>query len=538
MAFFDNILKRKKTAPRVRAYSAAKVDRLSADWVMAHTSANAELKYGALPAIRSRARDLERNNPLARKYLLMCEANIVGQSFALKLNSDDAKAREVEAAFFKWLDRADVTGRHAAGDLQRAAVRMTARDGEAFTRVYKSANLPDGIGVQLLESDFVNDQCAVPHNGNTVVMGVALDTYGREVAYNVYDEHPGDLGYGSGSGLRASWVPADLMVHTFISERPGQTRAPSWMAASMMSLRMLDGYREAELVAARIASCKMGFYKIPPGEDFGADGKTQNGAPVSDASPGTFEQMPTGWEFQSYDPTHPAGNFAPFCKDIERDIANGFGVAYSNLANDLESVNYSSIRAGTIEEREMWKVKQQWFANSFLRPLYRAWLPMAQLAGTVRLTAAQEKAFETADTWTGRRWDWVDPSNDIAALKEQVALGIISPSQIASERGANFSLVTRQIALDTQERKDAGLIAETSDGAVQDQALNGAQITSLVAVMTAAASGQLPKESVAPILAAAFPSIDEAELKAITGPLKAFALPVDPGAISGKGTTP
>jgi lambda family phage portal protein len=248
------------------------------------------------------------------------------------------------------------------------------------------------------------------------------------------------------------------MVHVFVGERPGQTRAASWMAASMMAIRMLDGYREAELVAARIASCKMGFYKIPPGENFGADGSTSNGAPTSDASPGTFEQMPNGWEFQSYDPTHPAGNFAPFCKDIERDIANGFGVAYANLANDLESVNYSSIRAGTIEEREMWKVKQQWFSNAFLRPLYRAWLPMAQLSGTVRLTAKQEKDFLEADVWTGRRWDWVDPSNDIAALKEQVALGITSPSQIAAERGQNFAQVTKQLAADNQLRVGAGLV--------------------------------------------------------------------------------
>ena len=469
--FLSKLLgKRTKKPVRSRAYAAAKVDRLTADWVMSHTSANAELKYGALPAIRSRARDLERNNPLARKYLLMCEANIVGQSFALKVNSADPKAREVEAAFLKWLERADVTGRYSAGDLQRAAVRLVARDGECFGRLYKSPEFPDGLGLQLLESDFVNDQCELSYNGSTTVMGVALDRFGREIAYAVYDSHPGDQGYGSGAGVRTSWVPADKLLHVFVSERPGQTRAPSWMAASMMAIRMLDGYREAELVAARVASCKMGFYKIPPGDDFVGDGAQADGAAVSDASPGAFEKMPTGWEFQAYDPTHPAGNFAPFCKDIERDIANGFGVAYANLANDLESVNYSSIRAGTIEEREMWKVKQQWFAHAFLRPLFRAWLPMAVLNGSVKLTPKQEDEFAMADTWTGRRWDWVDPSNDIAALKEQVLLGITSPSQIASERGQNFEQVTKQLEADNKMRVDAGL---SPFGAPVDSAAKG-----------------------------------------------------------------
>jgi len=393
----------------------------------------------------------------------MVETNIVGQSFALKITSDDPATSIVEKAFFSWLDRCDVAGRLSGGDLQRLAVRLTARDGEAFARLYRDSKLPDGIGVQLLESDYIPDQVNTDLGMQEVenvmtVMGVILDQYGREIGYHVYDRHPGDLGYGStAANISMHTVPASGMIHIFSPERPGQTRAPSWMAASMLSLKMLDGYREAELVAARIASCKMGFYKIPPGDDFTADGTTDDGAPTSDAAPGVFEKMPSGWEFQSFDPTHPAGNFAPFCKEITRDIANGFGVSYNNLSNDLESVNYSSIRAGTIEEREMWKVRQAWFSNAFLRKLYRARLPMAIQAGTIKLSAAQQNIFSASDTWTGRRWDWVDPTKDITALKMQVDLGITSPSQIAAERGQNFAAVTKQISEDNKARAEAGL---------------------------------------------------------------------------------
>ncbi len=58
--------------------------------------------------------------------------------------------------------------------------------------------------------------------------------------------------------------------------------------------------------------------------------------------------------------------------------------------------------------------------------------------------------------------------------------------------------------------------------AVQDTALNGAQVQSMVAILSAAASGSLPQASVMPMLRAAFPAIPPATLEGIVRPLYGF----------------
>jgi hypothetical protein len=53
-------------------------------------------------------------------------------------------------------------------------------------------------------------------------------------------------------------------------------------------------------------------------------------------------------------------------------------------------------------------------------------------------------------------------------------------------------------------------------------ALNGAQVTSLIDVIQSASSAMIPKESVKPIIAAAFPTLDAATINAIVEPLSGF----------------
>ena len=96
---------------------------------------------------------------------------------------------------------------------------------------------------------------------------------------------------------------------------------------------MLAGYLEAELVASRIGACYSGFYIIPPGEDFTGDGIDNNGTPLSDASPGTFERLPKGWDFKAFNPQHPTTQFGEFVKSCLRQIAGGLNVIYQKKNN-------------------------------------------------------------------------------------------------------------------------------------------------------------------------------------------------------------
>jgi capsid protein len=233
--------------------------------------------------------------------------------------------------------------------------------------------------------------------------------------------------------------------------------------------------------------------------------------------------MPTGWEFQSFDPQHPTTAFGGFVKECKRDIAGGLNVAYNNFANDLEGVSYSSIRSGTVEEREQWKVKQDQFARIFPHAVWVAWLNARTLdKDPVPSDVADE--YSNRDVWTGRRWPWVDPQSDIAARKEEIALGLTAPSIIADEMSSDYAEVQDRLKSDNDMRAANGLqpISAQTGTAAQDTALNGAQMASLVQILTSAASGAIPKESVPAILAASFPNLEESQIAAIVAPLNAF----------------
>jgi lambda family phage portal protein len=331
-------------------------------------------------------------------------------------------------------------------------------------------------------------------------MGVEIDAHCKPVAYWLWEGNPADAASGVGffTGQRVR-VPASEIIHVYRAERPQQVRGVPWCSSAIQTLHMLEGYQEAELVAARTASCKMGFYKIPPGEDFTPDAEGTQG-PLSDASPGTFERLPTGWDFVQYDPQHPGANFDVFVKSILRSAAGGLNVAYNNFANDLDGVSYSSIRSGTLEERENWMVVQDWFINSFCSPLYSAWLESALLTQSVKLPFAKLEKFR-ADTWTGRRWPWVDPLNDVQTREKELQLGITSKSQMVSEQGKDFAEVQAQIAADRdieEANSPEGAAVITTDGApmaVQDTAMNGAQVTAAVDVVKAIVLGDIPRET-------------------------------------------
>ncbi len=528
----SNILQRREVKThQARMYNGAKVNRLTQDWVYSQLSANEEIRRG-VKLLRDRSRDLERNNDHIRRYLQMVESNVIGRGVKLKVKAKDSNGTidkmasdYLEASFLKWANFADASGIMRWLDLQRLIVRTVARDGGCLIRLLRGGQYKDGIGLDVLEIDYLDENFFLRlDNGNRVIMSVEIDDHCKPVAYWLWQGNPADAASGVGffTGQRIR-VPASEIIHVYRAERPQQVRGVPWCSSAIQTLHMLEGYQEAELVAARTASCKMGFYKIPPGEDFTPDAEGSQG-PLSDASPGTFERLPTGWDFVQYDPQHPGANFDKFVKSILRSAAGGLNVAYNNFANDLDGVSYSSIRSGTLEERENWMVVQDWFINSFCSPLYSAWLESALLTQSVKLPFAKLEKFR-ADTWTGRRWPWVDPLNDVQTREKELQLGITSKSQMVSEQGKDFAEVQAQIAADraietANQPADAQGLVVTSTGdtamSVEDTAMNGAQVTAAIELVKEIVFGNIPRETGVMMLAQFF-KIDQSDADKMIG---------------------
>lgn len=119
--------------------------------------------------------------------------------------------------------------------------------------------------------------------------------------------------------------------------------------------------------------------------------------PVMNVEAGTFEQLPEGVSFTSFDPQHSTNQFGTFVKQIIRSVASGLNISYASLSNDLESVNYSSIRQGALEERHYYKSEQRFLIEHFLQPVFEVWLLMAILS--------RRSLWLSFQLTSGQRWE-------------------------------------------------------------------------------------------------------------------------------------
>jgi lambda family phage portal protein len=467
MGLFSNLLARVAPRRQKRSYAAAQLTRLTEGWSTVNHAANVDL-HRSLDALRARSRQLCRDNEYARKFLNLAATNIVGPAgFTLqarvyeKPGVPDASANDaIEAAFARFCRKGvcDVSGLHSLRGVEDLLIKTAARDGEYLVRkVYgRAARNEFGFALQVLDIDRLDTQLNRPQeNGQTAIrMGVEIDSFGRPTNYWLKESHPGDL-YG-GPSTRHLVVPADEILHGYISERPEQLRGVPWMHAAMLGLNNIKGYQEAAVIAARVGASKMGFFTTPTGEAFpaatGVEGTpgTASEQLMMDADPGVFQSLPEGVQFTPFNPDYPSAMFESFMKTNLRGIASGLGVAYHALANDLEGVNFSSIRSGTLEERDQWQMLQQWFVEHFLTPVYQEWLKSAISFGAITLANGSALPIRKLDKfsahlWQPRRWEWVDPLKDIEADKAAIDANLKAPQDIAAKMGMDYEDVLQKI---------------------------------------------------------------------------------------------
>lgn len=470
MGLFD-VFKRDK-APKTgkRNYAAATKGRLFADFQGSNRSADSEIRW-AIRDIRNRSRDLERNNEYLRRYLQLLRTNVVGENgFRLQLKARNPDGRMdmagnniMEAAWaeFSRMGGPTVDGGMSLIDLTNHIITGTARDGEVFLQIVKRPFLRHGIGLQIIEPDRIDeDMNELRPNGNPVRMGVELDAETRRpVAYHVLVNHPGDYDYVTLSkGEKRTRIAASSMMHIYRPERAGQTRGVPWSTSAIPALKMLNGYREAELVAARVGAAKMGFFTSPAGDGFTADGYEDTFTPIFDASAGSFHQLPAGVDFKAFDPTHPTSAFADFEKAILRGIASGLGVSYAALANDLEGTSYSSVRQGALEERDFYRTLHRFVIDHFLDPFFRIWLEhVIDFQLTPIYGPGKFEKFSANVSWRGRGFSWVDPMREINAAVIGLHNGILSHSDIAANYGRDAEETFAQIQRDKEMAAQFGL---------------------------------------------------------------------------------
>jgi lambda family phage portal protein len=465
-----------------RMYAGARNSRLTAGFPgYNNSSADAELAL-SLTQLRARSRQLVRDAGYAKRAKVIVVNNVIGAGVGLQ--AQVASVREnpratlnaaIEAAFKRWSrpEFCHTGGTLGMADMERALMGQVFEAGEAFVRIHSRAfggsEIP--LALELIEAERVADEYTTPGVPGNVRMGVEQDEFYRPLAYWIREGHPGDLRNDMRASQRLVRVPASEIIHLRIVDRWPQTRGEPWMHAAVTKLHDMDEYSAAELTAARMSANYFGTIESDADDPLlagqQAEGDEQGPRQIN-IEPGMIEQLAMGEKLNFHSPNRPNTAIDPFLRYMLREVAAAVGCSYESLSRDYSQSNYSSSRLALLDDRDLWRMLQQWWVRSFREPLHRVWMNRAVMAGAIQglspMAYASDMERYQAVRWKLRGWSWVDPTREVNAYKEAVKAGFTTVSKVIEQtaQGDDIEDIVRQREGELQMFADHGIEVDTT----------------------------------------------------------------------------
>jgi lambda family phage portal protein len=421
----------------------------------------------------SRCQHEVENSDHARKFVQLLRENVAGPHGATLQpqvtqpdgTPDKPACDAIIDAYAQWSHSRNYSadGVLTRAATERLAISQIADTGEILAQLLIGEDASDwGFAVHLLDPSRLDPQHCEDRRGTFIKHGIEFAPNGRPVAYWLRRDNPlarPVAGTASHSGY-FDVIPASQIVHAYIRERPGQLRGLPQMRTSCGRLRVLSDFEDCALVNARVGAAKMGFIVRPVDYEPLPSELDEDGDIYRDAEPGVIEDIGPG-DFREFNPQFPDAAIELFTRSILRSIASGLGVSYNNLASDLTSVNFSSIRQGALDEREVWRGLQRWFIAAFVRPIFDAWLSYSVLAGKIAVNGqplhAQHLERYRQCEFVGRTWAWIDPVSEMTAAEKAVNLKVKSRSAIVRDLGEDPWNTWNEIASEEADMVNLGI---------------------------------------------------------------------------------
>jgi lambda family phage portal protein len=453
-----------------RLYDAAAVRPYTADWQGFATSGSYEI-LNAWRRVCYLARDLERNNSHAISFLRELRNNVLG-STGIRMQprvtlQRGGKLNKPLNALIKaaWLDFRrsgvyEVTEQWSGQTLDELCLTRMATDGGVLLRLHRGYPNKYRFAVQAMEIDSLDIMANVsnPPGSNRITTGVETNDLGKPVAYHCLDFYQADLWSNQITGKRVR-VPAEDMLHLWLPQRITSVRGISWFTSAMIDLRMLGKYEEAAVISARNAAAKMGFYeRDQDAPRYEGQGQRPDGSIIEEITPGLIGELPPGYKFRPFDPGQPNEQYPHFKKGILRTISSGLGVMYNTLANDLESVNFSSSRYGKSVENESWKCLQRFLIEQLLAKIFKAWLECAVMAGAVPLPFSQIEEVCKSIVWRPRGWSYVDPTKETQSALASIDGGLTTRRKELGDLGIDYDEFLDEVEAEREEQEERQIV--------------------------------------------------------------------------------
>lgn len=449
-----------------RGYEGAKTGRRIDDWITSGTSANAEIA-GSGNRLRERSRDLVRNNCYGNKAIEVFVGNAIGTGITAQARTASERLnKQIMAAWNDWCQVCDADGDLDFYGLQALAARAMYESGECFI-LFRDRGFSNSMRVpmqlQVLEADFLDTgKSTVGETGNIIRQGIEFDPQNRRVAYWMWPQHPGESIVGN-ARFQSVRVAADQVVHVFRKLRPGQTRGVTAYAPSMVRMRDLDGYDDAELWRKKIEACFAAFVVQNNGADGPIVGNVVNKAAsggngsepqrVEQFRPGMIEYLHPGEDIRFGNPTSD-GNYESYERVQLHAIAAGLGITYEQLTGDLSQVNYSSLRAGLLEFRSLIEMlRWQVFIPKICAPVWRRFIERAYIAGEI-------SKIDYAVSWTPPKFEMIDPLKDAQADTLMMRNGTLTLQEAIARHGFDPEQQIQEIADTNKKLDELGVILD------------------------------------------------------------------------------
>lgn len=460
--------------------------------------------------MRQRARMLYMAAPVATSAIKTNRTNVIGCGLQLKsrinreklgLTAEQAKEwqRKAEEEFELWAANkrnCDAIGVNNFYTAQQLALASCLVSGDLIVLLKHEEPTvlnPYGLRFHMIEADrvstpmkmtagssfFANMTQGVTEEGNRIYDGVEVDKNGRIIAYWIRNTYPFQQtaeptdwkrveAYGKNTGL-----PNVLQVME--TERPEQYRGVSYLAQVIEPLLQMRRYTDSELTAAVVESFFTAFIKTEadPNENPYNEVAGDDVEPVSDdpneyeMGPGTINIMKPGEDVVFGDPKRPAGGFDGFVVAICKQVGAALEIPADLLLKSFNA-SYSASRAALLEAWKAFKMRREWFADDFCRPLYEVW--MAEAVARGRLIAPgffSDPAVRAA--WLGSEWigptqGQLDPVKEITAEQLACENGFSTREQSTIRlNGGTYEANVEQLADENNRLAQANAGAATTD---------------------------------------------------------------------------
>lgn len=505
-------------------------------WAMADgLSADAANSPTVRKTLRERSRLECGNNANACGIVRTLGNDVVGTGPRVQclIPGDPTSNRIIQQAFAEWAKQVRFAKK------LRMMRQTKSRDGEVFAMLTFNPKIKHVVKLDFkpIECDQITNPYWTGYELDEID-GIRFDDYGNVTEYCMLRYHPGSVGIGPVNTFDLDWIPAHSMIHLFLLERPGQHRGVPEMTSSLSLFAMVRNFSVATLDAARFAASPIGVvYSEHAVDDDDEDEEAADPfAPLASfqVPQGCLTSIGNGNRLEQIKPEHPTSTHNDYTTNLLTTAARPVSMSRNIATGDSSGYNFSSARLDRSLYYKSIGIDQADLEIECIDVVFDAFWEEFRLGDD---TGLPPEVLDMETIPHECHWDQpaeTDPQGASEARKTNLMVGMTSFQSEYAAIGLDAETEMRKQAeilnLDyevyVQKLTDA-LFAETdsaaavpvneadtpmqpettTDPAVQDTALNGAQIRDgLLTIVDKVVNGQIPLAAGLAIIKISFPT--------------------------------